>query len=248
MCLDWAKQYDGDCSAKKYFCKRIRDLHQTYFWAHLCVSETILSPLMLPWAPCIRSEKFSSKRFVLLSPITDWHVSLGAQSFIPVDLIFHTCNVIAHAKQPAWKSEQSNQKGGPGIFFQIGSDGFLVKKRVCLSLALSDSYEFSNGNLASCVLTEIAPPAHLGSEEKKKKGWFGACRVRHARCTRTSSLPVNNIFLRFVSRSVKANSAPNAKETFPKCQIKQLQLTYSATCDWQPSRVSVANKRTEMQW
>lgn len=62
------------------------------------------------------------------------------------------------------------KKEGPRIFFQIGSDGFLVKKCVCLSLALSDSYEFSNGNLASCVLTEIAPPAHLGSAKKEKKG------------------------------------------------------------------------------
>lgn len=61
------------------------------------------------------------------------------------------------------------KKEGPRIFFQIGSDGFLVKMCVCLSLALSDSYEFSNGNLASCVLTEIAPPAHLGSAKKSKK-------------------------------------------------------------------------------
>lgn len=207
--------------------------------------------LILPRAFCIRSEKFSNKRFVLLSPITDWHVSPRARSSIPVDLIFHTCNAIAHAKhsQPAWKSKQSNQKGELGIFFQIGSDGFLVKKCVCLSLALSDSYEFSNGNLASCVLTEIAPPTHLGSvKKKKKKAWFGACRVRHAQCTRTSSLTVNNIFLWFVSRFVKTHSAHNAKETFPKCQIKQLQLTHSVTCDWQPlHNVSVANKPREVK-
>lgn len=34
--------------------------------------------------------------------------------------------------------------------------------KVCLPfLYLSDSYAFSNGNLASCVLTEIALPTHL---------------------------------------------------------------------------------------
>lgn len=159
MCLDCAKLYDGHRSTKKYFSKWIRDPHYAHFWIHLCFSETILSLLILPRAFCIRSEKFSNKRFVLLSPITDWHVSPRAWSSIPVDLIFHTSNAIAHAKhsQPAWKSEQSNQKGGLGIFFQIGSDGFLVKKCVCLSLVLSDSYGFSNGNLASCDLTEIAP-------------------------------------------------------------------------------------------
>lgn len=172
MCLNCAKPGDGHWSTKKYFCQWIRDPHHAHFWIHFCFSETILSPLILPWAFCIRSEKFSNKRFVLLSPITDWHVSPRAWSSILVDLIFHTCNAIAHVKhsQPAWKSEQSNQKGGLGIFFQIGSDGFLVKKCVCLSLALSDSYEFLNGNLASCVLTETAPPAHLGKEKKKKIG------------------------------------------------------------------------------
>lgn len=139
-----------------------------------------------------------------------------------------------------------NQKRGLGIFFQIGSDGFLVKMCVCLSLALSDSYEFSNGNLASCVLTETAPPAHL--EKEKKKAWFGACCLRQAQCTRTLSLSVNNIFLWFVSRFVRTHSAHNAKEIFPKCQIKQLQLNHSVTPDWQPlHNISVANKPWEVE-
>ena len=51
------------------------------------------------------------------------------------------------------------------------------------------------------------------------------------------------------SRFVKTHSAHNAKETFPKCQIKQLQLTHSVTCtsrqrlnDKVPAWISIEGK------
>lgn len=50
--------------------------------------------------------------------------------------------------------------------------------KVCLPFPnLSDSYEFSNGNLASCVLTEIALPTHL--ESKKMYGLRRTERSMH---------------------------------------------------------------------
>lgn len=42
--------------------------------------------------------------------------------------------------------------------------------------------------------------------------------------------------------------AHTAKETYPKCQIKQLQLTHYATCDWQLfHNISMASKQTQIK-
>lgn len=174
MCSECAKPYDGHRS-EKYFSKWIRDPLHAHFWMHFFFfSETILSPLKLPRAFCIRSETFSNKRFVLLSPITDWHVSPRAPEFhtgglnIPHMQRDSPCEAFAACLKI--RAVKSKKRRVSGFSFRLGQMVSLLKKCVCLSLALSDSYEFSNGNLASCVLTEIAPPAHLGSEKKKKLG------------------------------------------------------------------------------
>lgn len=120
--------------------------------------------------------------------------------------------------------------------------------KACLPfLNLSDSYEFSNGNLASCVLTEIALPTHL--ETKKMYGLRrteSEAYTMHESCV---SVWITNIFLLFVSCFVKIHSANNAKETYSKCQNKQFQSTQCVTCDWQPfHNISVASKQSGIEW
>lgn len=114
-------------------------------------------------------------------------------------------------------------------------------------LSFSDSYEFSNGNLASCVLTETALPTHLGST---KKCIFRGLRTEA--CTMHEigvSLWISKIFLWFVSCFVKKPFANNAKETYSKCQNKQLQLTHYVTNDWRPfHNISMASKQSRIEW
>lgn len=122
----------------------------------------------------------------LLSPITDWNVSLWVFSFIPADFnsSHMLCNFCLCCAFTAWwricalKSKRRHQ--------DLLSDW--VKRfpfyKACLPfLNSSDSYEFSNGNLASWVLTKIVLPKHLESSKKM----YGLRRAEQ--CKRTASLP-----------------------------------------------------------
>lgn len=115
--------------------------------------------------------------------------------------------------------------------------------KVCLPfLNLSDSSDFSNGNLASCVLTEIALPTHLESKKMyglRRTGWS----VHNAR----------ELWITFSSylchAFVKIRRADNAKETDPKCQNKQFQLTRCVTYDGQPfHNISMASRQSGIEW
>lgn len=141
------------------------------------------------YASTRRSQGLFNKRFVLLSPITDWNDSPQVFSFIPVDLIVHICYMIlSYNAFTAWLriwAVKSNRERQDLLSDWVKWFPFY---KVCLpSLNLSDSYEFSNGNLASCVLTKIALPTHL----REKNVWSEAYRSRHTQCASTT-LSVNN--------------------------------------------------------
>ncbi len=95
---------------------------------------------------------------------------------------------------------------------------------------LSDSYEFSDGNLASLVLTEIALPTHLDS---KKCTVWGVDRAHDCVCRW-----ITNIVLLFVSCFVKIH-----------CENKQPQPSQFVTCDWCPfCNISMASEQSCIEW
>lgn len=121
------------------------DLHYLHFWHHYCFSEKILSPLIFTSASSRRSQEFLNKRFVLISPITDWNVSPQVRLFIPMDLIVHICYTILSLRRihgPVENPSSQIKKGGIRICFQIGSNGFLFTKCVCLPLTCLTAMNF----------------------------------------------------------------------------------------------------------
>jgi len=79
-------------------------------------------------------------------------------SFTPMDLIVHTWDTILSLRRVQVLAVKS-EKGGIGICFQIGSNSFFFflvfafPPKTCLT-----AMDFSNGNLASWVLTRDCSP------------------------------------------------------------------------------------------